>query len=91
MRGDYFREWTASRDGDAPARLLWPTDWVASGTATVAFQPAPGFSLRAEYRHDHAADAVHFGGTVAGDGDTMPYVPNRRAQDTVTIGATAWF
>jgi hypothetical protein len=79
-RIDYFREWVP--DGAAP--LFWPAAWVGSGTVTLAYQPADGLSVRLEARHDHAASDAYFGGTV---GDA----PNRRAQDTVTLGATAWF
>lgn len=70
-RADYFRQWTA---------ILWPTAWIASGTATLAYQPADGLSVRLEYRHDHAASPVFFTRDVMSD-----------MQDTVTVGATAWF
>jgi hypothetical protein len=86
-RADVFREWVPT--GVAP--IFWPTSWIASGTATLALQPVDGVSVRLEVRHDHAADDVFFGGTVEGDGVTTPFVPNRRQQDTVTLGATAWF
>lgn len=59
--------------------------------ATIAYQPVDGISVRMELRHDHADSRVFFGGDVAGDGVTIPFEPNRRAQDTVTLGATAWF
>jgi hypothetical protein len=66
--------------------------WIASGTATLAMQPVDGISVRFEYRHDQADGRVFFGGDVTGDGSAlMPYVPNRRAQDTLTLGAVAWF
>jgi hypothetical protein len=71
--------------------IFWPTEWVASGTATLGYQPFDGASIRLEYRHDHAAADAFFGGDVSGDGGADPYVFNRRAQDTVTLGATAWF
>ena len=48
-------------------------------------------SVRFEYRHDHAQDDSYFGGTVQGDGVTVPYVLNRELQDTLTLGAVAWF
>ena len=86
-RADYFREHVA--DGAAP--IFWPTRWLASGTATLAYQPVDGASLRLEYRHDHAADDVYFGGDVALDPTTMQAITNRRTQDTVTLGITAWF
>lgn len=86
-RADYFLEQVA----DGASAIFWPTGWIASGTATLAVQPVDGLSVRLEYRHDQAEGDVFFGGTVDGDGTTTPYVPNRRAQDTITLGATAWF
>jgi len=90
-RGDYFRERVASDAGTTAAPIFWPTSWMSSGTATLALQPIDGLSVRLEFRHDHAKDRVFFGGDVTGDGVMTPYVPNRRAQDTVTVGAVAWF
>lgn len=86
VRGDYFYEQT---DGAAP--IFWPVEWVSSGTATLAYQPSNGISIRLEYRHDHAAGDAFFRGEVAGDGMTTPFVPDHDMQDTVTLGATAWF
>lgn len=90
-RADYFREWVANDRGATAAPMFWPTPWIGSGTVTVAHQPVDGVSIRLELRHDHAKTPVFFGGDVAGDGVATPFVPNRRAQDTVTLGATAWF
>jgi hypothetical protein len=64
---------------------------MSSGTATLALQPIDGLSVRLEFRHDQAKDRVFFGGDVMGDGVMTPYVPSRRLQDTVTVGAVAWF
>ncbi|HEU0035172.1 MAG TPA: outer membrane beta-barrel protein [Kofleriaceae bacterium] len=90
-RGDYFREHVAADGATTAAPIFGPTAWLASATATLALQPVDGLSVRLEARHDHAKDRVFFGGDVIGDGVTTPYVPNRRAQDTVTVGAVAWF
>ena len=84
-RADYLRE-----DPDGGAIVL-PTAWVASGTATVAYQPAHDISVRLEYRHDHADGDLYFGGEVAVDPRTLAFVPDRDRQDTLTLGATAWF
>ena len=91
VRADYFREHVPQDSGVSAAPIFWPTAWLASSTATLALQPTDGLSVRLEVRHDQAKDRVFFGGEVAGDGVTTPYVPNRRAQDTVTVGAVAWF
>jgi hypothetical protein len=87
LRGDAIREWRG--DGGA-SPILIPADWMASATATLTYAPAPGLTLALELRHDHADREVFFGGEVSGDGATTPYVPNRAAQDTVTVGVTAW-
>jgi hypothetical protein len=91
VRGDYFREWVASDTATRASPIFWPADWISSLTATVAYQPIAGLSVRLEARHDHADARVFFGGDVTGDGDTVPYEPNRRAQDTLTLGVTGWF
>lgn len=85
VRTDYFREWRAQEP------IFWPADWIGSFTATFAYQPVDGLSLRLELRADRADAPVFFGGDVTGDGTTVPYEPNRRAQETITLGATAWF
>ncbi|MDX2089529.1 MAG: outer membrane beta-barrel protein [Kofleriaceae bacterium] len=90
-RGDFFREWVPSEGATTAGALFWPSDWIASGTGTVAWQPAHGLSVRLEYRHDAAQDDSFFGGDVVGDGVLVPYVFNRTAQDTLTLGATGWF
>lgn len=86
-RADYFRE----RVPAGAASIFWPVRWVASGTATLGYQPATGVSLRLEYRHDHASGDVFFGGTVASDPLTTQPIANRDRQDTATVGITAWF
>jgi hypothetical protein len=48
-------------------------------------------SLRVEYRHDQASNEIYYAGDVKGDGTTTPWVPNARAQDTITVGAITWF
>lgn len=86
-RGDYFHEIVPA--GAAP--LFFPVAWVASGTATVAYQPADALAFRLEYRHDQAPSDAYFGGTVSTDLVTGQAIPNRRTQDTLTLGAVASF
>jgi hypothetical protein len=74
-RADYFYD-----DG----AIFWPTRWMSSGTLTVAYQPATNVSIRGELRHDHAKTDVFFGGDVDAN-------PNRKQQDTATLGVVAWF
>lgn len=90
-RGDVFREHAASNANGTAARIFWPADTVASGTFTVDFRPHSNLSFRLEYRHDHADADMFFKGAVAGDGLATAYVPNAKAQDTLTAGLTGWF
>ena len=91
VRGDYFREYIAEDGGITASAIFWPTAWMASGTGTLSLQPTDGLSFRLEFRHDQAKDELFFGDDVNGDGITMPYVPNRKSQDTLTVGAVGWF
>ena len=50
--------------------VAFPTPWIGSATATLAYQPADGLSIRLELRHDQAKTPVFFGDDVAGDGVT---------------------
>ena len=87
VRGDYFYEKVAT----GASSIFWPVKWVAEGTATLSYQPVDNVSVRLEYRHDQAADKAFFGSTVSTDPATGSFIPNRDMQDTVTVGATAWF
>ena len=91
VRGDTFYESVPTSSGATASAIFWPTKWVAEATATLAYQPVDGVSIRLEYRHDQADSDVFFGGSLSGDGVTAPYVFNRKSQDTATLGATAWF
>jgi hypothetical protein len=91
-RGDYFRERAASNANGAAANIFWPGEWVAEGTGTVDVRPHDNISIRLEYRHDQADVNTYFAGKVRGDGSGKdPFVPNAKSQDTLTLGATAWF
>lgn len=83
-RGDAFYEKVPP--GAAP--IFWSgVDWVSSGTITIDARPIPDhLSIRLEYRHDHADGNLYFAGAV----DALN-TPNARSQDTLTLGATAWF
>ena len=83
LRADAFRERAASSPEGSASAIFWPASWVASGTATVDFRPHEQISLRLEGRHDEAAANMFF--------TTNTLVPNRSFQNTVTLGATAWF
>lgn len=83
LKYDVTKQWFASIRGDYlhnTEQILLPVEWVASGTATGSYQPADGLVFRLEFRHDQAASDAYF----AGRG-------TRRYQDTLTLGATAWF
>lgn len=40
---------------------------------------------------DQAADNAYLGGDVTTDPTTRSFIPSRKSQDTITLGATAWF
>lgn len=90
-RGDYFREWQGESGAMTAGAIFFPVEWVASATVTGTWRPAPNLLIRAEYRHDQAPSDVFFDGDVAGDGTAAPFVPNAEAQDTITLGAVAYF
>jgi putative OmpL-like beta-barrel porin-2 len=87
VRGDYFYEKVPA----GASAIFWPVRWVGEGTATLAYQPVDHVSARLEFRHDQAAANAFFGGDVPIDVMTGAYIPNRDMQDTLTLGATAWF
>jgi hypothetical protein len=89
-RGDLFYEHIAANGAGRATPIFWPAPWVGSGTGTLDYRPHERVSFRLEYRHDQAGGDLYFGGAVAGDGGATPFVTNRAAQDTVTIGATTW-
>ncbi len=91
LRADAFYERAASNASGEAGRIFWPVDWITSQTATLEARAVDHVSLRLEYRHDHAAGDMFFAGDVAGDGDTAAFIPDARYQDTITLGATAWF
>jgi hypothetical protein len=87
LRADLFRE-------HAPPQatpLFWPVAWVSSATATLDYRPTDHLSIRTEYRHDQAADPLYFSRTAPLDPTSGQYVATRQRQDTLTLGATAWF
>jgi hypothetical protein len=91
VRGDYFYAKPGEHDGISASPIFWPMRWVAEGTGTLAYQALAKLSVRLEYRHDQAASEAYFGGTVTTDPVTDAFIPNREAQDTVTLGVTGWF
>ncbi len=94
VRGDRFTEHLATDgSGRASNALFWSgVEWVSSLTATLDVRPIDRMSIRLEYRHDVAEKPLYFGRNVAGDGSAAaPFVANARTQDTMLLGATAWF
>ncbi|HSC85978.1 MAG TPA: outer membrane beta-barrel protein, partial [Polyangiaceae bacterium] len=91
LRGDVFAEHVPSNAAGRASPIFWPVPWVSSVTATLDFRTTDFLSAKLEYRHDQAAADMFFGGSVVGDGVTVPFVPNRSARDTVTVGLTSWF
>lgn len=81
VRGDVFYERVGANDQGRATPIFWPVEWVASGTATWELRPVSQGSLRLEYRHDHGAAPLFLDHQGAA---------SRRAQDTFTVGLTAW-
>ncbi len=93
VRGDEFHEDAATNARGSSAPLFWGgVTWVSSGTATLEVKPHDQISIRLEYRHDLASSSLYFGRNVQGDGtNANPFVANARTEDTLLLGATAWF
>lgn len=96
-RGDVFLEGAARNAMGTASTIFWPArasggeQWVSSATLTLELRPVAHILFRLEYRHDHAASELYFGGDVPTDPMTGAQLANRAAQDTLTAGATAWF
>ena len=95
IRGDRFYEHQATEvAGKTSTPLFWNgVEWVSSVTATLDLRPHDNISIRFEFRHDQADGLLYFtGDTLTGDGSAKsPYLPNARRQETLLLGATAWF
>jgi hypothetical protein len=94
VRGDTFHEHLAADGaGRTSAPIFWNgVEWVSSLTATLDVRPHESISVRLEARHDFSSSPLFFRDAVIGDGSLdRPYVPNARMQDTIALGATAWF
>jgi hypothetical protein len=91
LRGDRFHEHLATSGGTSSPLFWGGVEWVSSGTATLDVRPHDQISVRLEYRHDEADAPLYFGRNVEGDGVTTAYVPNKKRQDTILLGATTWF
>jgi len=87
LRGDRFHEHLATDATRSSTPLFWGgVEWVSSGTLTFDVRPHDQISLRLEYRHDVADTPLFFRSSVPSDN-----APNARTQDTLLLGATAWF
>ena len=86
LREDVFYEHAAFGAAGIARPIFWPSEWVASGTATVDFRPKGHMAFMLEYRHDAAAASQFFAAQ-----DVPSGAATARTQDTLTAGATAWF
>ncbi|MBI5534384.1 MAG: porin [Deltaproteobacteria bacterium] len=92
IRADGYRQLVAHNSAGAADPMLFAAQGVVSGTATVDVRPQDHLSVRLEYRHDQGATPLYFRGEVLGSGSASnPYEPNSHSQDTILLGATAWF
>jgi hypothetical protein len=85
VRLDAFRERPGTSDAGRASPIFFPSRWTGAGTVTLGYAPAEGCLLRLEVRHDQATGEVYFDGDVVGD------APTSTRQDTLTLGAVAWF
>jgi hypothetical protein len=88
-RADYFHETAGANEHGTASRLFFPADNVASQTLTLEFRPVDHLSLRVEYRHDGSDSPMYYRGTVPVVGGTP--VLTATDQQTLTLGASAWF
>ena len=58
---------------------------------TADFRPATNLSVRLEYRDDRASGPMYFRGQVTTDVATGNDIPTAKSQQTMTLGAVAWF
>ncbi len=94
VRGDRFYEHRAADGTLLSTPIFWNgVEWVSSATATIDVRPHSNISFRFEFRHDQADGLLYFtGDRLEGDGSAkQPYVTNARRQQTLLLGATAWF
>jgi hypothetical protein len=90
-RADAFYEWIPSNALGTATPLFWGgSRWVSSQTATFDVRPNEHMSVRVEYRHDQSEAPIYFAGNVSTDA-AGNFITNARAQNTVTVGALAWF
>jgi hypothetical protein len=82
-RADILDETIPSSSAGTASALFFPTAQVRSLTATLDARPADRMSVRLEFRHDAARDAIYFKGSSA--------EPSAKSQSTLTFGLTAWF
>jgi len=87
-RGDFFHEGVPA--GATP--IFWNgAAWVSGATVGLDLHPEDHFSFRIEYRHDESDRPVYFRGTVPSEPASGLPIGNASSQDTLTLGATAWF
>jgi hypothetical protein len=90
-RGDFFYEWIPSNaNGTAPPIFWNGSNWISEATATIQVQPWDTIAFMLEYRHDQAQQNLFFYHQVPFDLLRNP-LPNANSQDTITLGAVAWF
>lgn len=91
-RVDYFYEWIAQNaNGTATPIFRAGSKWIGSATTTVDVRPFKNnISVRLEYRHDQAQKPLFFQHDVPLDAQGN-YITNANRQDTLTLGAVAWF
>ncbi len=91
-RLDGIRQVSGKRGDEVAMPVLFAGPGVASGTITVAYRAEDHVAVMVEWRRDQGGSPQFFWGEVLGTGsDASPYEPNTMWQQTMLVGATAWF
>ena len=94
VRGDRFYEHLATDWGGRSSAPIFcgGVEWVSSGTATLEVRPHDPILAPARVPPRRRGGPALLRPQRAGDGTAQaPYVANARTQDTILLGATAWF
>lgn len=89
---DMFMERRAQNGLGQAEAIFWPASWVSSQAIAAEVRPVPDhIALKLEFRHDAAAIHTYFSRIVLRELSTGQGIPNASYQNTLTLGATAWF
>jgi hypothetical protein len=91
LRGDIFLEDLGQSGGNVDAPIFFGVKAVRSLTYTIDVRPVDHLAFMLEYRRDTATAPLYYENTVPLDAAGAASVANATTQDTITVGATAFF